>query len=266
MVGVCIAVWNIDKSMAVQWFLEVTTNDLRLACGHDAQTFCNLAFPAFAEHLAPLISTMIESNSTDIANEGAMEATARWLFFDNLRELAARCVSGTEPQRKGVARIVAHFVAHEDYSEKCKPLMVRLGDDESEDVRKEVGRALRNSRLLNLPGCDAFLTSLAGTRVFRDNSGTLLFAFDQYVGSLVPFSSLVFLTVTSAIDALSQPNDKTRSSAPMTDRHVVTVLLRLYEQAGNMDADIRNRCLDLFDDLLKKRIATSRDLIEAGDR
>ena len=266
MVEVCLPVWTIDKSTAMQWFLELTTNDLRLACGRHAEHFCNQAFPAFTVQLTPLIAAMIESPVMDIAEEGAMEATARRVFFDVLNDLAAKCVSGTEPQRKGVARIVAHFVVNEDYSRKCQALMVQLGDDESEDVREEVGKALQNVRLFGVPDSVLFLTSFSSTRAFRENPGALLLRLEQHTGSLTALSTLVFSAVDGSIQALTHPTDKPRSRSPLMDQHVVTVLLRLYEQADGVDAEIRNKCLDLIDRLLEKRIAPARTLIDAVDR
>jgi hypothetical protein len=261
MVGVCLPLWRIDRSLAVEWFVELITDDLRLACGGHAQQLCNVLFPEFAERLNPLIWSMSESSEAEIAEEGAMEATARWLFFDLLGDLVEKCLSGTEPQRKGVARIATNFVGEVQYSEKCRQLLLQLGDDGSDEVTGEVSKALQNVRILSLPGINPFLSSFVQTQAFKDSPGGLLHAFDQHPGSLTSFSQEIFTTVSRSIDALRNPKPKPHSHAPLMDRQLITVLLRLYEQAGGSDAEIRSRCLDMFDNLLEKRLAPARSLL-----
>lgn len=208
MVEACLPIWNIDRPLAVSWFLTIVTNDLRPACGRYAQRFCNCAFPAFAEQLTPLMHSMCDSQVPEIANEGAQEATARWLFFGLFDGLVAKCRSGSEPQREGVAAIVAQFVRDDKYAEKCWPILRELCEDGSNDVRQKVVQALHDERILCTPGTAEFLKSFLVTQAFDDDPGSLFDALQDHPGSLIPFAELIFETIRLSMDIIRDPNQQ----------------------------------------------------------
>jgi len=229
MVEACLPVWNIDRSLAVSWFLTTVTNDLRPACGRYAQRFCNCAFPAFAEQLSPLIHSMCDSQIPEIAEEGAQEATARWLFFDLFDDLVAKCRSGSEPQREGVAAIVAQFVRDEKYAEKCRPILLELCDDPSNDVRQKVAQALHDERVLSTPGSAESLKSFLTTEAFDDDPDCLIDALEDHPGSLIPFAELIF-------EIVSFPITTSRSTRPvdsMTKRRRSTGCARIWTKTSD---------------------------------
>ncbi|MGZ0166939.1 MAG: hypothetical protein ACKVII_23695 [Planctomycetales bacterium] len=226
MVQVCLPVWNIDRPLAIQWFRSVCENDLRLACGHYAQRICNHGFSKFADQLSPLVETMCHSPVEEIAEHGAKEATARWLFFGLFSALVEKCRSGTEPQRMGVASIVAQFVRDEKYAERCWPILFELCDDPSSEVRSKAGRALHDDRVLNTAASPEFLKTFLATQAFEDDPDILIDALQDHPGSLIPFADLVCDTVDKSVEIIRDPNRKPDRRIPMIDRHLSTVLLR----------------------------------------
>jgi hypothetical protein len=262
MVQVCLAVWNLDRNLAVHWFIELLGSDLRPACSHYAEQFCNLTIPEFAQLLSPIIASLVASPNEEIAKEGAKEASARWLFYGLFDGLVDSCVRGSQSHKTGVATIAAHFLADPRYSINARHLLLRLANDASHEVRELVSNSMQNERVLSLAGITAFLTSFVRTRAFGDNPGSLLYAFHNHPGSLTEFADVVFATVASSINSLLTPVSESKRRAPLMDQQLVPVLLRLYEQASNSENDLRSRCLDGFDDLLEKRIVPATTLIK----
>lgn len=263
MVQVCLPVWNIDKPLAIQWIRSLCDNDLRLACGHYAQHVCNHGFPKFADQLSPLIEAMYLSPVEVVAEHGAKEATARWLFFGMFSDLVRECRNGTEPQRTGVASIVAQFVRDDKYADRCWPILLELCDDPSPEVRAKAGRALHDERVLGTAASPEFLQTFLTTQAFEHDPDILIDALQDHPGSLIPFADLVCDTVTKSVEIIRDPERKPDRRIPMIDRHLSTVLLRLYEQVSDSEnAHIRDRCLDMFDDLLEHRITSAKSLLE----
>ncbi len=263
MVDACLPVWNFDRQLATKWFVCLAGTDLWPACGRSGQRVFNCAFPQFTDDLTPLIFVMVASDNPEIAEEGAQEAFARWLFFDVFGDLVETCKSGSTAQRTGVAKVAALFAKKDEYAEKCLPFLLEFCDDEVEDIRQITSRAFHDERLLSVPNVLDFLNSYLNTEAFDDDPGGLSDALHDFPGSLVPFADLVFATVQRSIEVLSSPSEKLNRRTGMIDRHMSSVLLRLYEQAGAAShADIRNQCLDSIDDMLKNRIAPVRSLLE----
>lgn len=263
MVDVCLPVWNFNRDLAVHWFVTLARDDLWPACGHNSQRFLNYAFPEFTEQLTPLIRSMVESDEPEIAEEGAEEVFARWLFFGVFGDLVERCRAGTEPQRKGVAKVAAQFARNEKYAEKCLPVLLDFCNDQVAEIRNTTARAFRDERLLSVPNVSSVLTDYLSTEAFDDDPGSLCDALHDFTGPLVQFSDIVFATVSRSIEILNSPTDKQNRRLGLLDRHMSSILLRLYEQSTKASqSQMREKCLDAIDDMLKHRVAPARSLLE----
>ncbi len=263
LIGACLPIWNFNHALAVDWFIEASTRDLWPASGRSAQRLMNCAFPEFTEQLTPLIQEMVSSEEACIAEEGAQESTARWLFFDVFFKLVETCRKGTDSQRLGVARIVANFAKDEKYSEKCLPILTEMCNDPNEKIREVTARAFHDERLLEIPNVSAFMLHFIESKAFDDDPDSLCDAFHDFGGSLTQFTEVVFATVKQAIKIQSSPTEKPNRRIGLLDRHLTGVILRLYEQSGSpKDTHIRDACLDAIDDMLKNRIAPARSLLE----
>lgn len=260
-IQVCLPVWNTNRTLAVQWFLALAQSDLRLACSRAAQRFCNNAFPDYADQLTPLVESMCQSSIDDISAEGASEATARWLFYDIFVDLVAKCRNGSDAQRLGVTTIAARFVHDQKYAAKCWPILIQACDDPCSKVREQASRALHSERILEIPGYQSFLNRLLATRAFEDDPDCLIDAFQGYAGQLTPFAELIAALAMRAIEIIRDPDREPVRRLPLIDRHLTTVILRLYEQASG-NAAVRDRCLDMIDEMLKRRVASALSLVD----
>lgn len=262
MVQVSLSLWNIDRSTAIQWFEAVCASDLRLASGHYARKFFNYGFSMFAERLTPFVEAMCKSPVDEVAKTGAQEATARWLFFGLFNDLVQDSLTGSVPQRLGVASIVSQFVRDEKYCEQCWPILLKLCDDPSSEVRAQAGGAMHDERVL---GTTAGLVSFQRfllTQAFCDDPDSMIDALQDHPGSLIPFANLICDTVMKCIEIICDPHRKPDLRVSMIDRHLSSVLLRLYEQSSGADnVHIRDRCLDLFDQLLQHRVVSANTML-----
>jgi hypothetical protein len=208
---------------------------------------------------------MCSSSVEEIANHGAREATARWLFHDLVGDLVQRCRNGTEPQRMGMASIVAQFVRDNEYADRCWPILVELCNDASPKVRSKAVNALHDERIIGTAASPEFLQTFLSTKAFEDDPDSLIDALQDHPGSLAPFENLICDTVARSIEIIRNPLPHRR--LPTIDRHISTLLLRLYEQAkDHAQPEIRDRCLDLFDELLEHRIVSAKSLLDEIER
>ena len=100
---------NIDKDLAVSWFSKACSEDLRVAASPRAVAFFNFTITSHTNHIAPIIRRMVASPLNDVAQEGAEEVTARWLFHDMFTEELGICRNGSTSQRKGIAQVASQF-------------------------------------------------------------------------------------------------------------------------------------------------------------
>ena len=107
----CVPVLRIDKDLAVSWFCAACQDDLRIAACEWAVEIFNSAIQSHDKQLSPIILAMCRSDRDDVAQEGAEEVTARWLFHGMFEKELAACRRGSAANRRGVAQVAAALLA-----------------------------------------------------------------------------------------------------------------------------------------------------------
>jgi hypothetical protein len=260
-------VLNIDKDLAVEWFCKACTNDLRVAASPKAVFFFNNAVSSNYDSLGPIIRAMVKSPIDEVAQEGAEEVTARWLFHGFFEQDLARCQNGNLPQRKGVAQIVSHFLSDTKYAAQCKDLIGPLINDPEKDVRNETTN-LFHSRAYSSEVLDVeFVKSFVRSKTFADHPYSFVDWLKNFPGSLVPLADVVFTVCEVFSTTLREKSREIGTDVPYTVSEACTLLLRLYEQSHNSNyAEITNRCLDAWDELFQNRVGIVREISKTIER
>ena len=255
---------NIDKDLAVRWFCEACKDDLRIAASPLAQDFFNYIIPSHIDQVGPIISQMVASPSDDIALQGARQVTARWLFYDCFENEFYVCCKGTAIQRKGVAGIIGSFARKEEYSAKCWGVLNQLMNDPDKDVRQELHSIFGDVNVLSKPEMQEFVKAYIKSQAFADNPVDLASKMKEFSGNLIPLAEVIFAACEEFATTL---RDKTRdigSTHHYVVSEIISVLLRLYEQAqGEHNQPIASQCLDIWDLLFENRVGWALELTRA---
>jgi hypothetical protein len=257
---------NMDKDLAVSLFLQACKDDLRVAACCYAVYYFNSCLPSHADVLSPVVLQMFGSDIDEIAEEGAREICARWLFHGLFETELNKCGLGSSAHRKGIAQVASHFITKNDYTERCKELLLPLFDDTDADVRHKITRTFHNNvELLKLPGIQPFIQSFIRSQTFRDNPTGILFSFEEFPEPLVPFADSIFVICEEFTGPLAEFSRGLSQGITHNVSQVVSLLLRLYDQAKEYHPAIAAKCLDAWDVLFEKRIGQTREMTRAID-
>jgi hypothetical protein len=257
---------NINRDKAVEWFVKACYNDPRIAACHPAVYIFNACFVSHREQLEPIIKSMVSSNMQDVAQEGAEEITARWLFQGCFQKDIEDCRGGSIPQRKGVAQTVAHFILKPEYSKACRPLLEQFLNDPERDVRIETNLTFRDKKIFSVSGGTEIIQKYIKSEAFKDDPTWLFYAIDEYAGSLLPLTDLILNICGQFAGPLRDATRDYSTGIAGDARRILPILLRLYEQAQEAkDTVIINRCLDSWDLLYEKRVGAVREMTQALD-
>ena len=264
----CVPVLCIDKSLAVSWFCAACQDDLRIAACQWAVEIFNSAIQSHYKQLSPIILAMCRSDREDVAQEGAAEVMARWLFHGMFEKELAACRQGSAANRRGVAHVAAEFLAKDAYTGRCKAILSSIFDDPESTVRAEAATLFARKEVLRLPGMAEFVNKFIRSAAFRDDPRWLLLGYSDYGNSLIPHTDSLF----AISEVISGPLVERTRGGIATDlgldvTYLPPLLLRLYEQAQDEAMpDVQNKCLDAWDLLFEHRVGMTRDLTKALDR
>jgi hypothetical protein len=266
-VEACLPVLNYDRGEAIGWFCAAGKDDLRVPACRAGVYFFNCGMQSHYDQLAPIIRWMLMATSAEVAQEGAEEVTARWLFHGMFEDELETCRHGTVPQRKGVAQMASSFLLKPEYTARCESLLLPLYDDEDAEVRRETSHAFRDKRVLSLPDGQGIVARYVKSKAFADDPSPLMWSLKEFSGSLTPFSGLVLMICEVFAGSLRDAS-RDMSTGVAGDAHSIPpMLLRLYEQAKEQgDVQILGRCLNAWDLLFEHRVGTTRDMVLAMEQ
>jgi hypothetical protein len=266
-VEACLPVLNIDRPQAIEWFCKASQGDLRVAASRAGVYYFNCGMSPFYEKMAPIIRGMLASPYEDVAQKGAEEVTARWLFGDMFAQDLKACQRGSIPHRKGAAQVASHFVLQDEYTSRCQDLLVPLFDDPEKAVRQQAVRCFRNKEVFSVPNASEFIGKYVHSQAYLDDPSPLFFAIDEHAGSLMPYAELI-LSVCEVFCGSLRDASRDMATGVSADAHrIPPLLLRLYDQAqGQRDAHTVNRCVDAWDLLFENRVGMTRELTVAIER
>jgi hypothetical protein len=263
----CLPVININKDLAVDWFVTACQGDIRVAASHYAVYYFNSCMESHFEKLSPIILRMLDSKNDKVAEQGAIEICARWLFFGMFEKEIERCKIGSIAQRKGVAKIASQFLKEEKFTSKCREILIPLLNNNEHDVRAEANHAVfHKPDILNVPGLTDFFIIYTRSKAFEDDPTGLLYTLEDYPGSLLPHSDIVFSICEVFAGSLAELSRNLSMGIAHDISMICPLILRLYEQSKDTLPKIMNRCLDSWDIMFENRIGIVSDLMKQLDQ
>lgn len=255
---------NIDKDQAVEWFVVACEKDLRVAASPRGIRFFNYTIPSHIDRLAPIIRQMVISPWDDVSKEGASQVTARWLYHGFFEKEFVACQYGKVPQRQGIASVASWLVHNRTYSKACQKILRPLLNDPEKEVRNKLHRLIHKPDCLIDETLKSFVLEYIDSLTFADNPDIIVLKMKDYTGSIVFLADKIFSICDAFSSTLKTKSREIGSSLPHAVAEIVSLLLRLYENAlAEEKTEITNRCLDMWDILFQNRVGVARDLARA---
>jgi len=262
----CLPVININKDLAVEFFVTACQDDIRVAASRFAVYHFNSCLQNYFKELSAIILRMLGSKYDEVAEEGAAEVCARWLFHGNFEGELETCKTGTVAQRKGVAKILSSFLCNDKYTGQCRDLLPAFLNDEESEVRQKARNVLHNNKeLLKVDGMIDFVKVYIQTKSFRDDPTGLLYTLKDFPASLTPYSDIIFDICDVFVGPLAELSKDPSTGMAHDASMICPLILRLYEQSQDDSPEIKNRCLDAWDSMFEHRIGIVLDLMKKID-
>jgi hypothetical protein len=262
----CLPVINIDRDLAVTWFLQACEGPDAILGTREARNFLRYTILPHLPRLRPLIERMVACPLPRVATAGAAQVAACFLVQEKLKEEFDRCLGGSQPQRKGVAQVTAALLGKAEFAERAKAILLQLAEDEDKKVAEVVASSFAVLDLRHVKSDLNTWNVFARSRAFQADPSPLLRALDHQSGDLLPFADCLFAVGATFAEELAEASGNMGTGISGDARQLLPLLLRLYEQAKGRDDSLYLRCLDLWDRLLERRVGTAMGLTKELDR
>lgn len=251
---------NIDKGLAVRWFLQIPQGDFRTIASHYGVKFISYMIRSHYMELKPIIQAMLGSTNEEVSKKGAEIVAGSFFFYDLFEDEIERCCShiGSIPQKKGVALTASHYIGDKEVSGRCRQLLMRLIGSDGKELSKEISDIFRHN-VLSVHENTVLYKRYLESDAYDENS-LFMYELKNYEGSLLEYADIIF-SLFNMFAARSHSDRSSSSRLNFAIDDAIKLLLRLYDQSKEVDEVIFRKCLDTWDLLFQKRIVYAKRII-----
>jgi hypothetical protein len=144
--------------------------------------------------------------------------------------------------RRVAAEVYAHNLKDSVVGDRCQQGLALFFQDESEEVRKNVGLAfpeLDGKRLLEL---QSYILDFINSKSFETSPGFLLSALEK---SALELPTVIVRAAERILDFLREPESSTTHRGALSAYSLSKLVVRQYSQTE--DEQLRIHCLDIID-------------------
>lgn len=249
--GFCELVARNSKDEAFELLMVGSRHpDDRAFGGHGLSRVINTLRDSHNDRLAPLIERMAASEFRPAAKQGAAWATAMHLQSGLHGELVAHCLGGAPPQRRGVADAAADLFQDPACSVQAARMLVRLFDDDDEDVVTEAASVFRDAAVFLVAIAPQLALDFARSRSFPSHAHGMLGALKDSRRDIADFADPILCACERLAEAARDPYSRQPPGITLARREIGALLLRLFERVRS-DSTAAGKCLDAWDSMLR---------------
>jgi len=255
------AVAQHDSALAFQLFLVMLEADDRLLATRYVEGFLAYGLVEHFSALGPVIERMLHSEDPKVNQAGARLASLATLHGKEAADLVQEAMAGSPATRLGIAQVAAQNVASSDCRSWCEEQLLRLFNDENQEVQDEAASCFLQLEAEPLEKYEGLIMAFCDSAAYEKDSNTLLRTLESSRDKLPGITCAVCETFVTRFRSEADDISTKRFG---DGSKVAKLVFRIYHQhQGDQWA---GKCLDLIDRMCLQGIGEVRTGFEEFDR
>ncbi|BFL71013.1 hypothetical protein SKB0120_20750 [Moraxella osloensis] len=248
---------NYDLDFALEKYLELCSYDDRFTIAHNSHYFFNNAFEStLCDKYVELVKRMSISPIDEVCKMAGMQIFARWYYNDLFQDTIDNALSADDKIRKGIADVVSQILIRDSGSIKNEKLLKVFGiliNDSSKSVRDRLNHTFFNESFWKKEISNELFGLYLNSNYVGENIYYFFHAIENFPDALTDFHESILLFIEKITMRNLTIEDKQELHAYSS--HLIAFLQHIYDKAmDDENYDILERCMDVWDSLLKSEI------------
>jgi hypothetical protein len=256
-----LAVARHDTMLAIKLFQRLVSNDERLLGTPYVDRFIYYSLRDHFKELRPIIERMMRSVIPALSRAGSRLASLATFHDDSAADLVNEAMSGTAPQRHGVADVAAANIGHAECRAWCETRLVQFFNDTDAEVRKEAATCFRHLEKEPLEAYESLIIDFCESAAYQDDSSSILHMLE---GSIHRLPGITCTVCEKFLDRFSSEAADISTSRAADSPTVAKLIFRTYHQ--HQQDSLARRCLDLIDQMCLEGLRDVKDQLEEYER
>ncbi len=241
---------NDPKNAFAYFSLLVEIDEDALLNTYYVTQFLNNAITTDLHEIERILERMVSSHVDEVATRGAEYASLAALYVDENHPLVQQCISGTVPQRLGVAAIFSRHLRQAHSKRFCERVLVRLLRDTSEEVRSRSSFCFMSFESEDFLQRTELIHAFINSPAFSANSQTVIYALEQLSD---PLPDIAIDICERFLDTAGDDISDFQKSAFAEGITTGELAIRGYKE-NRTNQTVQRRYGDLIERMLKLRV------------
>jgi len=254
-----IPIMNFDKEHAVKWFFQLANKDLRIAAHPYAYNNFYHLYKDYSRIIKELVLEMYDSEFEDVAKVGANHIANMYVLYGCFEDIIFKITNKSKEQKEGIIKVACDLIGYQEHHEKCKKIIVHFLDEEIDDDLSFSYSQLLYEDKLNIKEDEEFILKIVTSKSTRRMIRRFVDYINDIDAPIKVFKEVIFGMCQNIIQNSQQETEDIGSELYGIAPELSKLIALLYDRTQD-DIEVKQRCLDMWDEMFENRIGTIREL------
>jgi DNA polymerase III delta prime subunit len=249
-----IATYNIDKSISIQWLIEISRRDIRLMGYRRVYNFIYSIYEEASEDINNIIKKMIESNYEEIREMGARHISNLIILGLKDKDELEIFDSFTYEQKKTGIDVAVRLFDRVNLRDNCKEVIIRLLNLDSEDYSSTLSHVFYEPEKISVDDINFVIFVLE-----RLTNRVIIKGFIDYLSRNINVCLGRETEISNMINRIVQKNKVNMNDYSFNEivQQLSKLVIFLFDRLGD---DTSGMWLDIWDHMYENRMGNIRAL------
>ena len=235
---------NFDRDEAVRLFVSCCEITEAIWSTSPFVRFVHFAIHTHYPAIRDLLQSALHSKEKKAVKSAASQIILADLGKIDIGQDARHVRTGSEWLREAACHAYAHNIDHPEVGDKCSELLTMYFDDDSEEVRKQIGHAFWRMDGIRLLSLESMILKYIESRSFETDAKDLFRVLSQ---STVELPKVACRAAERIIAIMGEKGGDIRLREASIAHSISALIVRQYAQSN--DPELKCHCLDQIDQM-----------------
>ena len=246
--------YNIDKKWSEEKILYLYESDIQMVSFFDSKSILFLLYPKYKERTIKIIEKCFESEDPQLVEIGGHTICEFYIHFKEFKKIVLSVEAKSENQIKSILEMAILYLGISKYKEIAQKIILTYKNTDI-DLQFPLSRVF-NKKYIDSIHDKEFLKELMESKVSRKLVRAFVDYLEENTNSIILYKDIILQLCENI---LQMKLEDLRQEWGLED-HISKLIISLYDKTINIDKQIADKCMDLWDIMFERQWRPVREI------
>lgn len=252
-------IYNIDREWAEKRILFLYESDVRMACYPNTGSMFFRLYSKYKQRILQVIRRCFAAKDERLMEIGGYTICEFYIKYNEFEDIILNMEQMNDIQLNAILAVAVAYLKFDEYRNIGKDIILKCINEYSANAGSPLNK-LFYENLVNVEHDSEFLKEIMKSKVGRGMVHSFVRFLEQKACSVKEYAEVIIALCENILNASFEE----RESQIGMERYISKLIIALYDETAHsnyeLDKDIADKCLGLWDVMFEKQIGQVRDL------